>query len=60
MKRVLDNIYVFTLNLPFPATPELSVYYLDEGEPAVIDTGLGDQRSMRIFSSELRERGAAT
>ncbi|MHA1209303.1 MAG: MBL fold metallo-hydrolase [Candidatus Freyarchaeota archaeon] len=57
MKRVLGNIYVFTLSLPFPATPELSVYYLDEGEPAVIDTGLGDQRSMRIFSSELREIG---
>ncbi|MHA1605851.1 MAG: MBL fold metallo-hydrolase [Candidatus Freyarchaeota archaeon] len=55
MRRVLDNIYVFTLNLPFPATPELNVYYLDEGEPVVIDTGLGDQRSMRIFSSELRD-----
>ncbi|MGQ9720321.1 MAG: MBL fold metallo-hydrolase [Candidatus Jordarchaeum sp.] len=57
MRRILDDIHMFTLRLPFPATPELSVYYLEGGEPALIDTGLGDLGSMNIISSELHEIG---
>ncbi len=57
MKRILDDIYMFTLDLPFPVTPELSVYYLEGEEPTLIDTGLGDLRSMNVISSELNERG---
>lgn len=57
MKKIFENIYVFTIDLPFPATPELSVYYLEGEEPALIDTGLGDPRSMNVISSELNEIG---
>jgi len=55
LKKILGDIYMFTLDLPFPATPTLSVYFLEGGEPAIIDTGLGDPRSMSVISSELNE-----
>ncbi|WXG41860.1 MAG: MBL fold metallo-hydrolase [Candidatus Freyarchaeum deiterrae] len=53
MKKVLDNIYMFTLDLPFFNTPTLSVYFLDGEQPTIIDTGMGDPKSMSIISSEL-------
>jgi glyoxylase-like metal-dependent hydrolase (beta-lactamase superfamily II) len=46
---------MFALDLPFPATPTLSVYFLGGGEPAIIDTGLGDPKSMSVISQELNE-----
>ncbi len=55
MKKITDGIYTFTLKLPFPATPELSLYYLDDDVPALIDTGLGDNDSMARIASELGE-----
>jgi len=57
VKKILDDIYSFPLKLPFPATPELSVYYLDGDKPAIIDTGLGDQQSMADISSALNQKG---
>ncbi len=57
MKKILDDIYSFTLKLPFPGTPELTVYYLDCEKLAIIDTGLGDPQSMTDMSAELNEKG---
>ncbi|MEM2984093.1 MAG: MBL fold metallo-hydrolase [Candidatus Jordarchaeaceae archaeon] len=57
MKEIFKDIYVFTLKLPFPATPELNVYFLEGEEPAIIDTGLGDPWSMNVIASELGEIG---
>jgi glyoxylase-like metal-dependent hydrolase (beta-lactamase superfamily II) len=57
MKEIFEDIYMFTLKLPFPATPELNVYFLEGEEPAIIDTGLGDAWSMKVIVSELEEIG---
>lgn len=55
MKEILDDLYVFTLDLPFAATPTLNVYFLEGEKPTIIDTGLGDPNSMGIISQELRK-----
>lgn len=55
MKKILDDIYMFTLDLPFPNTPTLNVYFLEGEKPTIIDTGMGDPKSMSVISSELDE-----
>ncbi|MEM2146851.1 MAG: MBL fold metallo-hydrolase [Candidatus Jordarchaeaceae archaeon] len=55
MKKVLDDVYLFTLDLPFAATPTLNVYFLEGKKPTIIDTGLGDPNSMSIISNELKK-----
>ncbi len=53
MKKIADGIYAITVKLPFPATPELSVYFLDGATPALVDTGLGDDASIETMDSAL-------
>ncbi len=57
MKKILDDIYSFTLKLPFPATPELTLYFIDGEKPAIVDTGLGDQLSMDTISLACEKKG---
>jgi glyoxylase-like metal-dependent hydrolase (beta-lactamase superfamily II) len=57
MKKIIDDIYLCILPLPFPfSTSAVSIYYLDGEEPALIDTGVGDVAAMHRISSELSER----
>ena len=55
LKKIIDNIYSFTIPLPFTDTPELNIYYIDDKNPTIIDTGLGDQKSIEIFSHKLKQ-----
>ncbi|GEM_PF-677362 len=55
MEHIIDDIYRITIPLPFPVTPELSVYYIDGEQPALIDTGLGDASSMQVLAAALEE-----
>jgi glyoxylase-like metal-dependent hydrolase (beta-lactamase superfamily II) len=58
MEKIVEDIYFFTLPLPFPfSTNAVSIYYLDGDEPALIDTGIGDVTAMNGISDELSERG---
>jgi glyoxylase-like metal-dependent hydrolase (beta-lactamase superfamily II) len=55
LKKICDHIYSFILPLPFPTTPKLNIYYIDGERPALIDTGLGDLKSIEIIVSKLKE-----
>jgi len=53
LEKIADNIFAFRLGLPFPMTPELTVYYLDGETPAIIDSGLGDPQAMGDVAKHL-------
>ncbi|MFH0974773.1 MAG: MBL fold metallo-hydrolase [Spirochaetota bacterium] len=55
MKKILKDIYSITLPLPFSDTPKLNVYFIDGTNPAIIDTGLGDLKSIELISLKMRE-----
>jgi len=55
MEHITDNIYLIAIPLPFPVTPELSMYYIDGEQPALVDTGLGDPSSMKVLTAALEE-----
>ena len=57
MEKIYDDIYLIPMEIPFKATPLLSLYYLDGDKPALIDTGLGDPLSVEFISSELKGIG---
>ncbi len=55
MKKICDHIYSFILPLPFAATPKINLYYIDGKMPVLIDTGLGDFKSIETISQKLKE-----
>jgi glyoxylase-like metal-dependent hydrolase (beta-lactamase superfamily II) len=55
LKKISDHIYSFILPLPFKNTPRLHLYYIDGERPALIDTGLGDLKSIEIITAKLKE-----
>jgi glyoxylase-like metal-dependent hydrolase (beta-lactamase superfamily II) len=55
LKKICDHIYSFILPLHFKTTPRLNIYYIDGERPALIDTGLGDLKSIEIIASKLKE-----
>lgn len=57
MKKNFKDIYSLTLPLPFSTTPKLNIYYIDGTKPALIDSGLGDLKSIELISSKLNRIG---
>jgi glyoxylase-like metal-dependent hydrolase (beta-lactamase superfamily II) len=55
LKKIFKDIYSFVLPLPFSDTPKLNIYFIDGHNPAIIDTGLGDLKSIELISLKLQE-----
>lgn len=55
IKKICDDIYLISLPLPFSAVKQLSIYFIDGSNPALIDTGLGDAESINSISDLLKK-----
>jgi len=53
LKLITEDIYMLSVPLPFPATPEQSLYYIDGKNPVLIDTGLATDESIRHIEKKL-------
>ncbi len=58
MRKIRNNLYQITLDLPFPfSNPSVSIYYIDGERPALIDSGFSGGETIRGINSQLNEIG---
>jgi glyoxylase-like metal-dependent hydrolase (beta-lactamase superfamily II) len=58
MKKIRNDLYQITLDLPFPfSNPSVNIYYIDGERPALIDSGFSDGETIRGIDSQLDEIG---